>query len=125
MTLYFDENFPKQIVAALCLFDYDAKHVLDEFDPGTDDTEMFPAIAASEGLWISHDKGVKRKPHEQRALVEAGLGAFIFTGRTSRTPREMLIFVFRHVDEILKTASHRTPPYVYGLSDRGKLERLR
>ena len=124
MTLYFDENFPQYLTEALRLFKYDVTHVLDDHDPGTDDTELFAALGKSGGIWISHDQGVKRKPHERKAMIDAGIGAFIFTGRAKRNPRQMMVFVMQHIEDILLLASKTKLPFIYGLSDRGKFDRF-
>lgn len=124
MTLCFDENFPPYLPEALRLFKYDAWHVLEHFKSGTSDVDVFAALGAKNWFWVSHDKGVKRKPHERRAMEAAGIGAFIFTGRARRNAPGMMIFVLQHIDEILEYCNRTARPFVIGISDRAKFERL-
>lgn len=124
MKLFFDENFPPYLPEALRLFGFDAIHALEEHEAGTTDVELFAELGDKGWIWVSHDKGAKRKPHERRALIAAGLGAFIFTGRSKRTAVQMMIFVLSHIDEMIDLATRVRKPFIYGLSDRGKFERL-
>ena len=124
MTLFFDENFPQYLPEALRLFRYNARHVLDNHSPGVDDTTLFAELGQRGWIWVSHDKGVKRKPHERRAMMDAGIGAFIFTGRVRRSPPQMMIFVLEHIDEMLDLAQRTKLPFIFGISDRGKFEVL-
>jgi len=124
LRLFFDENFPPYLPEALRLFGFDAGHVLEDHDPGTNDVDLFEELGRQGWIWISHDKGAKRKPHERRALMAAGVGAFIFTGRSKRTAVQMMIFVLSYIDEMLELAERTRKAFIYGLSDRGRFERL-
>jgi len=125
LTLLFDENFPPYLPEALRLFGYDAKHVLDDHSKGIEDTALFAEIGLNGWTWISHDKGIRRKPHERRAMQDAGIGAFIITGRSHRSARQMMIFIMQHIEELLRLDENTTRPFVIGLSDRGKFEVLK
>lgn len=124
MTFCFDENFPEYLTEAIRLFGYNVEHVVPHFGKGTDDTLLFPELARRGWDWVSHDKGVTRKPHERAAMRGAGIGAFILTGRAQRSPQQMMIFVLQHIDEMVRLAERTHRPFIYGLSDRPKIQRL-
>jgi hypothetical protein len=57
-------------------------------------------------------------------MIQAGIGAFIFTGRADKSLEEMTIKILQHLDEIESLISNTRRPFVFGISDRGKIERL-
>ncbi len=125
MTLLFDENFPQYLPEALRLFGIEAEHTLDRLPASTSDVEVFTFLRAKGWAWVTHDKGVKRKKHERAAILEAGVGAFVLTGSVRRSAVEILRFILDVLDEMQDYAQRTSPPFIYGISDRGKFERLR
>jgi hypothetical protein len=125
LTLLFDESFPHYLPEALRLFGIAAEHTLDQLPPSTPDVEMFAFLRDKAWAWVTHEPDVKRKKHERAAILEAGVGAFVLTGSVKRSAIEMLRFVLDVLDEMQEHARRTPPPFIYGVSDRGKFERLR
>ncbi|GIU99468.1 MAG: hypothetical protein KatS3mg014_1084 [Actinomycetota bacterium] len=79
MTFFFDNNLSPRLVEGLRAFGEDAMHLRDEFPADTDDTVWLPEIGRRGWYLVTHDKKIRKKPAEIRALKQAGVGAFVFT----------------------------------------------
>jgi hypothetical protein len=73
---------------------------------------------------VTQDKKIKRKKHELEALRRAGLGAFIFTGRAERDIDSMMMLVLKSFNEMQRLATQTKRPFIFGISDRGSIDRL-
>jgi len=123
-TFLFDENFPPAIPTALRLFAFDTVHTLDQLARGTPDEEIFAFLAARGWYWVSHDRRVVRNPHQRAALITAGIGAFILIGRVHRTTEQMMAFMVTAMGDLVRCTTTIKRPFVIGITDRRKLERL-
>lgn len=124
MTLFFDENIPQGIAVALRALNHDVTHVYDEGLKSAQDPEIFSYVGSRGWVLVTRDKKIRKRPHERAAYRAAGIGVFIYMGSAERTLDEQMGLVLRTIEDIEKTAGRERPPYVYGISDRGKLERL-
>jgi hypothetical protein len=57
-------------------------------------------------------------------LITAGIGAFILTGRVHRTTEQMMAFMVTAMADLVRSATTIKRPFVIGITDRRKLERL-
>jgi hypothetical protein len=69
---------------------------------------------------------MSRRPAQRRAIVDAGLGVFVFTGRAlaQRSFREIASFVLSVADEMIARAGSTRRAFIWGISDRRVFERL-
>ena len=81
-------------------------------------------LATRAGFLVTQDKRIRSRPHERRALLGAGVGAFVFTGRAERSTDELAILILKHLQRIKELAAKTKRPFIFGISDRGKFERL-
>jgi hypothetical protein len=60
------------------------------------------------------------------AILDAGLGVFVFTGSSlaQRSFREIVAFVLGVTDAILDKARTTKRPFIWGISDRRVFDRL-
>jgi hypothetical protein len=123
-TLLFDENIPQSVPRALREFDYSAQHALEHLPQGTADEAVFVFLHERGWFWVSHDKRVKRNPQQRAALLAADVGAFILTGSVQRTAKEMMAFMLGSIDEMMAQAVRLHRPFIVGVTDRGKFNRL-
>ncbi|MGQ0715046.1 MAG: DUF5615 family PIN-like protein [Gemmatimonadaceae bacterium] len=125
MILFFDENIPPKVAAALqALGSCEARHLVDHLPRGTPDETVFQFLAEKGWFLVTQDYRIKRNPHQRRVLLQAGLGAFILTGRGHRSVEEMMIFVLECLPEIRVYAEETRKPFIYGISDKRKFEKL-
>lgn len=126
MILCLDENLPPVVARSLdALGLCGARHIVDLGWKGWRDEDIFGAIAAKGGWFLlTQDKNIRRNPHQRDALHRAGIGAFILTGRANKDPRKVMIFLLEWLPEIVELAQGTTPPFIFGLPDRGNVDRL-
>lgn len=125
MILFFDENVPPKVAASLqALGSCEARHLVDHLPRGTPDEQIFQFLAERGWLLVTQDYRIKRNPHQRQALLQAGVGAFIFTGRTDRSKEEMMIFILECLPAMGEFAANTQRPFIMGISDKRKFERL-
>lgn len=124
MTFLFDENIAKQIVEALRALDWDAVHALEVVKQGTDDITLLARVAHEGWYFVSQDQRITRHPVQRKALIDLKIGAFFFTGRAERSLTELAILILTCQYEMLEKANRTKRPFIYGISDRRKFERL-
>jgi len=125
LIFFFDENMPPKVAAALqALGTCEARHLVDHLPRGTPDEEVFSFLSSQGWVLVTQDARINRKPHQRRALLESGIGAFILTGKAARSVEEMMVFLLERMPQILDSAQDSAPPYIFGVPDRGKIERL-
>jgi len=100
------------------------QHLSDILPRGTQDEVLFKELSKRGWLLLTQDQRIKRNRHQREALKQAGVGAFIFTGKANKSPDQMTIKILQHLDEIEQLANRTPRPFIFGISDRGSIERL-
>jgi PIN domain-containing protein len=123
---FFDENLPASVAKALTsLGTCEATHQIDWLPKGAHDEQIFGFLAGHPGwVLVTQDKRISRKPQQVQALLEAGVAAFILTGRAEKSVEDLAVFFIRHMPRMIEYARRTARPYVFGISDRGVFERL-
>jgi len=80
--------------------------------------------AKDDWLLVTQDTRITKRPHERKALMDADLGAFFFTGRAEKSVEQLLILILECLPEIERYASRTVRPFLIGISDQGKFKRL-
>jgi PIN like domain len=124
LTFLFDENISQLVVDALKALGKPVVYLTDILPRGTDDLTLFSRLGELGWFLVTQDKKIKRKKHELEALRRAGLGAFIFTGRAERDVDSMMVLVLKSFNEIQTLATQTKRPFIFGISDRGSIDRL-
>ena len=124
MTFLFDENISQLVVDALKALGKPVAYLTDILPRGTDDITLFSRLAELGWFLVTQDKKIRRKKHELEALRRAGLGAFIFTGRAERDVDSMMMLVLKSFNEMQTLATETKRPFIFGISDRGSIDRL-
>jgi hypothetical protein len=124
LTFLFDENISPLVAEALKVLGKPVAYITDILPRGIDDITLFAKLGQLEWFLVTQDKKIRRKRHELEAIKQAGIGAFIFTGRAEKGVEEMTIMVLRHFGEMERLASRTKRPFIFGISDRGSIEQL-
>lgn len=125
MILFFDENIPPKVAASLqALGTCEARHLIDHLPRGTPDEQVFQLLAERGWFLVTQDYRIRRNPHQRQALIQAGIGAFILTGRSDRSKEEMMIFILECLPTMAEIVASTERPFIFGISDRRKFERL-
>ena len=124
MTFLFDENISGLVADALKALGKPVAYLTDILPRGTVDQDLFSKLGELGWFLVTQDKKIKRKKHELEALRRAGIGAFIFTGRAERDVDSMMMLVLKQFNEMQRLAEETTRPFVFGISDKGSIDRL-
>lgn len=126
MILLLDENMPPRVADALhALGTIEAYHVTKHLPRGATDVEIFAFLADKpEWVLVTQDERIRKRPQELAALKHARVGAFVLTGRSNRNVEEMLAFLAGCLDEMRKVSAENRRPFVFGISDRKRFDRL-
>lgn len=125
MIPFFDENIPPQIVRALRELGYEARHLQDELPRGTEDRAMLEFLSTKEDWFlVSQDSRIARHPHERATVLQAGIGAFFYTGRSERSVAQMMVLILETLPKIIEHAEHARRPFLVGISDQRKMKAI-
>jgi len=124
-----DANFPPQLARALQNLDQEDcqyRHSPAEFGPDAADEVIFAEIKERGWFLVTLDAKMSRHPAQRRAILDAGLGVFVFTGRAlpQQSFRQIAAFVLSVADEMLERAGFTDRPFIWGISDKRVFERL-
>ena len=86
--------------------------------------EVFKELNRRDWFLITQDKKIRRKKHEIEAMLQEKVGAFIFMGQADKSLDTMMVMILKHIDEFERLARKTNRPFVFGISDRGKIERI-
>jgi len=122
-----DNNFPPQLAKALGLLDQEDcqyRHSAAEFGADAPDETIFAGVKERGWFLVTQDAAMHRKPAQRKAILDSGIGVFVFTGRAERTFREVASFVLDRTGEMIEYAQRSKLPFICSIPDRGKLKRL-
>lgn len=119
-----DTNSSHRVAAALADLEQPFRHLSEILPQNTPDVDLFSELSARSWFLVTQDEKITRKPHERQAMVNAGIGAFIYTGKAVKSNVEMMQLVLKSLSEMLKTAARTRRPFVFGITDQAKFRRL-
>lgn len=126
MILLLDENLPPKVAAALhASGTVEAYHVTKYLPRGASDPEIFEFLREREGWFlVTQDKNIRKRPQELAALKAARVGAFVLTSKADRTVESLLVLLVRSLEQMRRLTARTPRPFIFGLSDRIRFERL-
>lgn len=71
-------------------------------------------------LVITHDKKVRTRPGERRAIMEHGVGCFILTYKQDLKKPEIAELVLKNLEEMEKMFAKTPRPFIYTVSKDGE-----
>ncbi len=125
MTFLFDENISPDIVESLRPLDKPVVHVVDvdELGRGVLDEDVFDFLGQRpDWVLITQDKKMRRKKHQRQAILDAGLGVFVLTGRAEKSNDGLVVLLLQCWPALTKLASQTPRPFIFGISDGRKIE---
>ncbi|MGH6954080.1 MAG: hypothetical protein ACREGL_07860 [Alphaproteobacteria bacterium] len=130
MIFLLDATFPPKLARALQELterrDCEFRYANDEFGAGAQDEVLIDGARERRWFLMTLDERITRNPAKRQALLEGGIGTFVFTGSSlaRRSFYKIVAFVMEVAEEILLHADRTPRPFIVGISDRGKFNRL-
>jgi predicted nuclease of predicted toxin-antitoxin system len=124
--LLLDENLPARVADAInALGTVEANHVTKFLPRGATDLQVFEFLRGREDwVLITQDKNIRKRPQELAALRAAKVGAFVLTGKANRTVEKMLVLLLQSLDQMRRLSGSTARPFIFGITDRRRFERL-
>jgi hypothetical protein len=120
MTYLFDEGTSRQLVEAFRVLGEDVRHVLDLFDPGTED-EVWLEYAGKQGLVVvTRDKMVKYRPRQKEACARHKVAAFVLAGKAMGSWHQVQQLV-RAWPTIKQITQDNPPPFFFRVDRYGNI----
>jgi len=123
LKLFLDENIPPQIAVALKALGHEAVHLEEYLPRASSDQQVLRFLADHEDWYfVSQDSKISRRPHERAALLQAGVGAYFYTGRAERSVDQPMVLMLETLPQIKAHAARTKRPFMIGISDQKKLK---
>jgi len=125
VTFLLDENISPYVVESLRPLGKPVGHVVDvpELGRGTPDGRIIEFLGErSDWILVTQDKKMRRKKHQRQAMLDAGLGVFVLTGRAEKSNDALVVLLLQCWPDMMKLASRTSRPFIFGISDRRKIE---
>jgi hypothetical protein len=88
-------------------------------DPAMPDEEWLPLVGERGWPVIMRDKRIRRRIREKRALVDAGVQAFVLTGSGQATTWDQVLLLARNWESIERTVQATPGPCLFALTSGG------
>lgn len=92
----------------------------DRFEHDTDDTEWLQVAGESGWVVLTKDANIRRNEIERRALIDAGVAAFMLA-RADLTGATMAKLWVESIPKLLRTLEAHAPPFIATLSASGQV----
>ncbi len=122
MKLFLDENIPPQIAVALKALGHEAVHLEEHLPRASSDESVLQFIAEKDWYFVSQDSKITKRPHERAALLQAGIGAYFYTGRAERSVDQLMVLILETLPKIKAHAATARRPFMMGITDQRKMK---
>lgn len=120
--IFIDRSVPRGVADAVKMMREDVLWLEDEFPHDVPDQEWL-ARAGSEGwLVITHDKKVRTRPGERRAIMDHGVGCFILTYKQDLKKEEIVALISSNLEEMERRFEETQRPFIYTVSKNGEFK---
>lgn len=118
--IFIDCSVPRSVAEAVRNRRSDVRWLGELFPLDTPDTRWLREAGDNGWLVITHDRKVRTRPGERRAIMEHRVGCFILTYKQGLTRDEIAEMILDYLDE-MERRFHETPrPFIYTVSRRGE-----
>ena len=121
--IFVDGSMPRSVADELKNIGKDAKAKRELFVDGTEDTVWLKAVGENGWLAITRDEYIRRRPGEKQAIIDHGVGCFIFTYRNSLKKAEIVALVLQYIEEMERVFATTRRPFIYTVAMDGQFRR--
>ena len=118
--IFIDRSIPRGVAEAVKRMREDVIWLEDKFPHDVPDEEWL-AVAGQKGwLAITHDRRIRTRPGERRAIMENGVGCFIMTYRQDLKKEEIFALISSTLEEMERRFEATPRPFIYTVSKNGE-----
>jgi hypothetical protein len=117
---FIDRSVPRGVADAVKRIRDDVLWLEDEFSHDVSDREWLAAAGERGWLVITHDRKVRTRPGERRAIMEHGVGCFILTYKQDLKKEEIAALITENLDEMERRFEETPRPFIYTVSKSGE-----
>ncbi len=118
--IFIDRSVPRGVADAVKMIREDVLWLEDEFAHDVPDQEWLAVTGEREWLIITHDKKIRTRPGERRAIMEHGVGCFILTYKQDLKKEEILALISENLGEMERRFESTPRPFIYTVSKNGE-----
>lgn len=121
--IFVDASVPRSVADELKKVRPDARWKEDLFPTDTKDTVWLEAAGRRGWLVVTHDKKIRTRPGERRAIEEHGVGCFILGYKQDLKKQEIAEIVLSALDRMEEIFGRTRRPFIYTISKDGDFRR--
>ena len=118
--IFIDRSIPRGVADAVKRMRDDVRWLEDEFSHDVPDEEWLAAAGQRGWLVITHDRKIRTRPGERRAIMENGVGCFIVTYRQDLKKDEIFALIYSTLEEMERRFENTPRPFIYTVSKSGE-----
>lgn len=120
--IFFDRSMPRSIADALkAVRRDDVMWLEDAFPHNTKDSDWLPEAGRNGWLVIARDKRIKTRPRERDAVIEHGVGLFVFNQKHDPTKWEYFKLLGLCLDEMERLFAETPRPFIFVIDRAGRI----
>lgn len=120
--IFVDASVPRSVADEVRRVRPDACWLADLFLLDVKDTEWLQRAGEEGWLVITHDKKIKTRPGERRAIIEHGVGCFILAYRKNLRKPEIAKMVLGALEDLFRNTPR---PFIYTMTQNGEFNRYK
>jgi hypothetical protein len=118
--IFIDRSIPRGVAEAVKRMRQDVIWLEDEFRHDIPDEEWLVVAGQKGWLVITHDRRIRTRPGERRAIMENGVGCFIMTYRQDLQKEEIVALISSTLEERERRFKATPRPFIYTVSKNGE-----
>lgn len=118
--IFIDRSVPRGVADAVKMIRDDVLWLEDEFPHDVSDQEWLAAAGERGWLVITHDKKIRTRPGERRAIMDHGVGCFILTYKQDLKKEEIVALIVENLEEMERRFEETPRPFIYTVSKGGE-----
>ena len=121
--IFVDASVPRSVADEIKKVRPDTRWMGDLFPLDTKDPEWLAEAGRQGWLVITHDKKVRTRPGERRAIMERGVGCFILAYRQDLKKAEIAQMVLAALEDMEALFAKTRRPFIFTMSKDGEFKR--
>lgn len=118
--IFIDRSVPKGVADAVKTMRDDVLWLEDEFPHDVPDEEWL-ALAGERGwLVITHDRKIRTRPGERKAIMDNGVACFILTYKQDLKKEEIVLLIASTLEEMERRFETTPRPFIYTVNKSGE-----